>query len=270
MKDGDAHRVRSTSHERPTVRAPSGVDFFEEVASGLRSKADVDPEGDAGPSSLEAAYSVRDMLEPPEDVFFASLDERVRRSQMMRVLLKTGALSRPTAGRALQAQLEAVRRGALALGAPQLVALLEVLGAVVGELAQVPERELARAARDVVVLDEDEVGRDLVALAIESEGHAVRCASTFDELLALCGERRPDVVISDAELRKAPARIFCPTLRDALGDVPVLLFATRADDEVFAAARAADIRYCVPKEVGIGALIANLATSFETSPIEGG
>lgn len=252
------------------MRAPSGVEFFDEAASGPRSTSVSGSERGDGPSSLDAAPAVRDMLEPPESFFFASLDERVRRSQLMHVLLKTGALSRPIVGRALQAQLEAVRRGAFALGAPPLVALLEVLADVVGELAQVPKGLNPHAARDVVVLDEDEVARDLVALAIESEGHAVRCASGFDELLALCNERRPDVVVSDAELSNAPARIFCQTLRDALEQVPIVLFATRIDEGVLVSARAANAHSCVPKEAGIETLIAELATLFETPLDEGG
>ncbi len=265
MKDDEVRRMRSTSNDRPTVRVPGAVDLFRDGDSGLRRASTGKDDRAMNVSSLDVSPSVLDMLELPESIFFARLDERVRRSQLMLVLLQTGAISHSTAGRALQAQLEAIRRGAVDLGAPQLVALLDVLGAVVGELAGLPRGQSTHSARDVLVLDENEVARDLVSLAMESAGHAVRCASTFDEMLTLFHERRPDVVLSDAELSNAPTRVFCQTLRDALGQVPIVLFASRVDDAVLAAARAADVSCCVSKEAGIEALVAKLATLFEST-----
>ena len=275
MKDDDARRLRHLSTERPTVRVPSGVDPSVEASTGLRLASLTVSDAPPSPSpssSLEKTPAARGMLELPEELFFARLDERARRLELMLVLLQTGALSRPIAGRALQAQLEAIRRGALVLGTPQLAALIAAISGAVGELAQLPRGASAPPARDVIVLDEDEVSRDLVALAMEAEGHAVRCAATFDEMVTLFDERRPDIVVSDVELSNAPARIFCQTLADVLGDVPIILFASRLDGDVLSAASLAGVSSVVPKESGIEVLLAELTTMIGpvASPKEGG
>jgi CheY-like chemotaxis protein len=218
--------------------------------------ASASPPDDA--TDLAATGTAREMLELPETVFFSRLDDRVRRAELLLVLLRTGGLSRATAARALRAQLEAIRHGATHLGAPQLVALLDVLGDAVAELGDLSRTRPENAPRDVLVLDEDEVSRDLVALAFESHGQIIRCASSFDEFVVLFGERRPDLVVTDAELATAPPRYFCATLRELVGDVPIALFTTRQLAEIDLVARAAGAACCVPKEHGVEALLTAL------------
>lgn len=210
-------------------------------------------------TSLDESDLGLEMLDLPESRFFARLDERVRRAELLLALLRSGSLSREVVGRALQSQLAAIRQGASGIGAPSLVELLGVLGAVVGELCGAPAASEG-GSLDLLVLDEHEVSRDLVALAAESQGHTVRCAGSFEQFVALFGERRPALVIADAELTNAPLRCLALDLRGLLGDVPLALFTSRDDDEVAQIATQASVAWWLPKSRGVEGLTSRLAT----------
>jgi CheY-like chemotaxis protein len=199
-----------------------------------------------------------DMLKLPETVFFSRLDDRVRRTELLLMMIRSGGISRSIGARALRAQLEALRRGAIDLGVLDLVALLEVIGAVVGELTDTSRDDTCHA-REVLVLDEDEVQRDLITLAVEAEGHSVRCARDFDELVELIGERVPDVLVTEAELTNVPTRYLASALRDLVSAVPIVAFTTKSDAATTASLHHISARM-VSKEAGIEALVAELSS----------
>jgi CheY-like chemotaxis protein len=244
--------------EKPTVRPTFDVLAF------ARSQERNGPPSSMSPAELSPLVNVSldeasgDMLKLPETVFFSRLDDRVRRTELLLMMIKSGGISRTIGARALRAQLEAMRRGAIDLGVLDLVAFLEVIGAVVGELTET-SRDDTCSAREVLVLDDDEVQRDLITLAVESEGHSVRCARDFDELVELIGERVPDVLVTEAELANAPTRYLAKALRDLVSGVPIVAFTTKTDAATTAALRDISARM-VSKEAGIEALVAELSS----------
>lgn len=120
--------------------------------------------------------------------------------------------------------------------------------------------------RDVLVFDEDEGARQLVELAIAARGHSVRSASNFDQLHASLAERRPDLLVTDAELSTASARLFCKTLRDLVGELPIVLFATRIGRDIDDAARDARVVCCVYKDSGVDALMDAITPFLRSAP----
>lgn len=261
----DNRRRALPGKDRPTVVPPFDPGEYARSHETTRSDRIAYPAShDEIPwsSDLGEIGSVRDMLELPESRFFSRLDERVRRAELLLALLRSRGLARNTVGRALMAQLEAVRQAATELRAPQLVALLEVLGAVVGELTDISNDDTTHTM-DLLVLDENEVSCDLVALAVESRGHTVRCAASFEELVTLVGERIPGLVISDAELANAPVRCLAKNIRDVIGDVPLALFTTQEGAEVERVAREVGVAWWLPKRRGVEALTSTLTNWIE-------
>lgn len=213
-------------------------------------------------SLLEAIPEVRHMLDLPESAFLARLDERVRRTNVLLDMIRAGVFDRDAGARALRSQLDGVRRGAQELGSmPELVGLLGSLADAVMALSESGALPRPVEARDVLVMEEDDVARDVIALTVESRGHAVRCARDFDEFVSYFDEQRPDIVLSEVELEKAPARFYCTTLRDLVGDLPIVFYARRTDD-VREATEAARGEVLVSKAGGASALLVALEPIF--------
>lgn len=291
MNDRSEHRAtalrlaRAEQDERDTIRPEGGPSGFDrETATGLRRAPkilggpramlpDLRPpplprlptlpslgmaQEDA--SLLEETPEVQHMLDTPESAFLARLDERIRRTNILLDLLRAGAFDRDAGARALSSQLDGVRRGAQELGGvPELVGLMGSLAEAVLALADGAPLARTEPVRDVLVMDEDDVARDVIALAVESRGHAVRCARDFDEFVSQFNQRRPDVVLSEVELEKAPARFYCTTLRDLVGDLPIVFYANRTDDDVREATDAARGEVLIAKSQGVSALVTALA-----------
>jgi CheY-like chemotaxis protein len=80
--------------------------------------------------------------------------------------------------------------------------------------------------RTVLVIDDDELVRDSLSLALELEGYAtVSAADGIDALLALRTGARPDVIVLDLEMPLMPGWEFRERqLADpALADIPVVV-----------------------------------------------
>ena len=67
-----------------------------------------------------------------------------------------------------------------------LVLLTRALQNALGHLGMTPSK-VSDHHLDVLVFDESEISRDLVALAVEGQGHIVRSASTYDEFVQRLG-----------------------------------------------------------------------------------
>ncbi len=80
--------------------------------------------------------------------------------------------------------------------------------------------------RTVLVVDDDELVREALSLALELEGYdTVRAADGIDALLALRTGARPDVILLDLEMPVMPGWEFRERqLADpALADIPVVV-----------------------------------------------
>jgi CheY-like chemotaxis protein len=113
---------------------------------------------------------------------------------------------------------------------------------------------------DVLVLDETEVARDLVALAVEGQGHLVRCAGSYAEFIRHLDERLPDLIVTEIELSKAPARKFSRGLVELLATrpVPLVFFSAVPGPLLQELAGEAHARAAVSKDDGVAALMAAL------------
>lgn len=204
--------------------------------------------------------SLEEHLVLPEQRFFEQLDERARRAEMLNALLQAKGITTDRAVRALQAALGAIVQNAEEAHIPQLSSLCSAIQAAIGELGLTPAQRFSTRCLDVLVLDETEVSRDLVALAVEAHGHMVRSAGNYQDFVRHIDERLPDLIVTDAELAKAPAPQFCRTLKELLTDrpVPIVLFSSLPRERLAELSRVTGAVAAIPKDSGLAALMAEL------------
>lgn len=200
----------------------------------------------------------------PERVFFDELEERARRADLMVAMLAAGGVSPSDAVLVLQASLGAVVTSATGAGLPSLAHLASALRDAVGNLGLAPPVEDDRKVVDTLVYDESELQRDLVALAVESQGHTVRCAATYDELLRALDERKPALLVTEVEHENARARPFLRTLKELLESrrVPFVIFSALPSAELDQLAKESGARRHISKDRGLEGLIPELRAVF--------
>lgn len=184
--------------------------------------------------------------------------QRARRIELLAALLRGGGLTPARAARILDAELTSVDRALDGAGLDPIAAMTCSLRAVIDHLGGVdPSRDTR--VHDVLILDSDEVTADLVAIAVEAEGHHARVAGTIAECIQLFREREPDVVLTDGEIPGAPVDQFCAFLRDRMGtQVPIVLFATASGMELETIAHNAGADLFLSKDQGLDDLVARL------------
>lgn len=199
-------------------------------------------------------------FEMPEHAFFQQLDERARRAELMNALLQAGGLTPESAVHALQAALGAIVASATDANLPTLANLSSALRTTIGALGIGAGTLDEESVVDTLVLDESELSRDLVALAVEAQGHTVRCASTYEEFVKELGQRRPGLIITEVQHTNAPARSFCAILEELLDDrrIPVVFFSDLDPHELNALAVKHAARRSIAKDLGVAVLIEEL------------
>jgi CheY-like chemotaxis protein len=196
------------------------------------------------------------------------LDDSARRIELLSATLRAGGLSAEQAARALRSELRSIEARSsdpAVVGTTGPIAALAAAVRVVVESLGGIDRDPAGEERDVLVLDNDEVTRDLVVLAIEAQGHTVRTASTLHQFVALFHQQRPQVILSEAKLQEAPAESFCQFLRQTVGDdvIPIVLFTSAEGRELEEVAQTAGAERCICKDQGIEALVTEMNALFE-------
>jgi CheY-like chemotaxis protein len=191
------------------------------------------------------------------------LDERGRRTELLAALTRGGGLENVRVAQVLRAELAELESGAAEAGMEGLAQMARATREVVEHLGGV--RIVHWRQRDVLVLDDNEVTRDLIALALEAEGHSVRVAATLSEFSALVRERRPDVVLTEARMPEAPDDQFCTFLRRTMANdsIPIVIFSSAQGIELATLALNAGADLYLSKDQGIGDLVAELARLFE-------
>ena len=76
----------------------------------------------------------------------------------------------------------------------------------------------------VLVVDDDELTADLMAVAVQSFGHRCRVAADGEAALRAMVEEAPDVVISDLEMPGISGTELCRRVREAAPDVSRIYF----------------------------------------------
>lgn len=251
-RDEYAHRCSTRATSPPSDAFDIGP--YLEVSRGDGLGSTVPPSG---------TMELDDALVLPEKVFLDQLANRARRAELLTALLEARGLT-PEAGlRAVQASLGAVVTSAEEAHLASLAALTRALYAAIGALgiAKAPSRSV-----DVLVFDEDEVSRDLVALTVEAQGHHVRCACSHAELIHHLDERLPDLIITEIEIAHAPAREFCSGLVELLAHrpVPVVFFSGVPSDTLDDLARRTRALAAISKDHGLAALMRELEIVLAT------
>lgn len=205
------------------------------------------------------------MLAPPlQRQLLERIEQHARRMELVAALLGGGGLSPAQAARIVRAELHDLEGDAEEAQLDALATLLRSTGEVLARM-DTPGSVPVEHSHDVLVLDDDEVTRDLIALAVEAQGHRVRVAANLAEFLALFRERRPDVVLTEAEIPGAPVDSFCRFLRERMSNeaVPIVMFASASGDELAMLALNAGADRYLCKDQGMGELTVALNLMFE-------
>jgi DNA-binding response OmpR family regulator len=107
---------------------------------------------------------------------------------------------------------------------------------------------------DVLVVEDDDVLRDILVLHLQRAGYALRASATGDHALAECTRRLPDIVVLDLSLPGASGLSICAALRDQRPTPGILIVTARASeaDVILGFDSGADdyvVKPCRPREV---------------------
>ena len=191
------------------------------------------------------------------------LEDRARRTELLAALATAGGLPSERAACVLCAELGELEISAREVGLDGLVAMVRATRRVIEHLGGVKVAHWRQ--REVVVLDDNEITRDLIALALQAEGHRVRTAANVAELAYLVSERKPHVLLTEARMPDAPGTRFCAYLRRtmSLEKIPIVIFSSARDEELAMLAREAGADLYLSKDQGIGDLMREVAQLFE-------
>jgi CheY-like chemotaxis protein len=192
------------------------------------------------------------------------LEDRARRTELLAALVGAGGLPPDRAASVLCAELGELEVSAREVGLDGMVAMARAARRVVEHLGGGVKVEHWRQ-REVVVLDDNEVTRDLIALALQAEGHRVRTAGNVAELAYLVSERKPHVLLTEARMPDAPGARFCLHLRRtiALEKIPIVIFSSARGAELAELAREAGADLYLSKDQGIADLTREVARLFD-------
>src|SRR6185295_11647784 len=155
----------------------------------------------------------------------------------------------------LCAELDELEISAAEVSLDGLVAMARAVRKVVGHLGHVSDTSWQQ--RNVPVLDDNEVTRDLITLALQAEGHLVRSAATIADFAQLVRDRKPHVLLTEARMPDAPSTRFCNYLRVtmALEKIPIVIFSSAHGEELAILAHEAGADLFLSKDQGIDDLM---------------
>jgi two-component system phosphate regulon response regulator PhoB len=129
----------------------------------------------------------------------------------------------------------------------------------------------------ILVIDDDREAREVLEEQLRRAGHGVQVAATATEGVRLARERRPDVVLLDAELPDMTPAGVCRALEGEMATrgVPVVAMLAVDQQEVFAAEGVAD---SIGKPFSVKEIVAHIDATLRrarpsvdpTKPIEFG
>jgi CheY-like chemotaxis protein len=204
-----------------------------------------------------------ELVTPRQRRVMTLLEDRARRTELLAALATAGGLEPERAANVLCAELGELEIAAREVGLDGLVAMARAARRVVEHLGGVKIAHWKQ--REVVVLDDNEITRDLIALALQAEGHRVRTAGNVAELSYLVSERKPHVLLTEARMPDAPGARFCTYLRRtiSLEKIPIVIFSSARGEELALLAREAGADLYLSKDQGIGDLMREVGRLFE-------
>jgi excisionase family DNA binding protein len=109
----------------------------------------------------------------------------------------------------------------------------------------------------VLVVDDDAQVRELVRVALELEGYAVREAGSADEGMRAIQERRPDLILLDVMMPHVDGWGMLRRIQDehGIGAIPVVMFSGKTGEDVEHEAASRGARGFVGKPFDLGRLV---------------
>jgi CheY-like chemotaxis protein len=184
------------------------------------------------------------------------LDERARRLEFACALLRAGGLAPDRARNIVTSELRGVVDDAEQDGDQALGAVATAVREMVLALGDgAPELPCS-----ILMLDDNEVTRDLVVIALEAQGHEVRVAADLDGFEKQFKRRRPNVVVTEARIKSARLEDVANRMQAlfAGGALPVVLFAQETGESLERLARRVRADRWITKDQGISSLISNI------------
>lgn len=215
---------------------------------------------DATPTRTRAES---ELVTPRQRRVVTLLEDRARRIDLVAALAGAGGVDAEHTATVLCAELGELEISAREVSLDGLVAMARATRRVIELLGGVdvpPWRQ-----REVVVLEDNEITRDLIALALQAEGHRVRCAASVADLAYFVSERKPHVLVTEARMPDAPGAKFCSYLRRAISveKIPIVMFSSARGEELGELAREAGADLYLSKDQGIAALMRALGRLFD-------
>jgi CheY-like chemotaxis protein len=217
----------------------------------------------AGDALFTRIRAEAELLTPRQRKVMTALEERARRTELLAALAGAGGIDSEHAANVLCAELGELEISAREVSLDGMVALARAARRVVELLGGVKLQSWRQ--REVIVLDDNEITRDLIALALQAEGHRVRSAGNVAELAYFVSERKPHVLLTEARMPDAPGARFCTYLRRtiSLEKIPIVIFSSARGAELAALAREAGADLFLSKDQGIADLIREVARLFD-------
>lgn len=115
------------------------------------------------------------------------------------------------------------------------------------------------AGMDVVAVDDDPAGLDLLRMVLEADGHTVRTCRSAADALDRLADGAPDILVTDLMMgpdRRDGFRLIDEVRgRPELARVPVVILSGMTSREELGRARAAGADVCLTKPVDIAELL---------------
>lgn len=202
------------------------------------------------------ALSSLESLPARERALRDGLAPHAHRMALVRALLRVGGVSRVEGARALRAELRALEHEASLAHDEAMEAMANALRLAIEELGGLTdEAEIVHEA--VVWVGADAIARDHIAVAAETQGVGVRVATCAEAFWAQCQDRRPDIVVVDADVTGFAPEEVCRLVHEAAPTVPVVLLARGlSTDDLGALEQRTRAARCLDIDVGSDALIA--------------
>jgi DNA-binding NtrC family response regulator len=84
----------------------------------------------------------------------------------------------------------------------------------------------------ILVIEDEENIREVMAEMVEQFNHQVRLAATAADAVEMVKEERPDAILLDIVLPDARGTVLLDRLRKLLPDVPIIMVTANADEEI--------------------------------------
>jgi DNA-binding response OmpR family regulator len=87
----------------------------------------------------------------------------------------------------------------------------------------------SQTGRQILVVDDDELCRDLLRQVLADEGYHVVTATNGRDALAQILAGRPDLVIADWGMPPLPGEVFAREVKASAGDLPLVIVSATVD-----------------------------------------